>query len=44
MPEPLESVLRAYLLQWRPNPNKLLFVNRRINPYSENKIVQKGLS
>jgi len=43
MPEPLESMLRAYLLKWRPNPNKLLFVNRRNNPYSENKIVQKRL-
>lgn len=43
MPEPLEAMLRSYLLNWRPNPNKLLFVNRRNNPYSENKIVQKRL-
>jgi integrase len=43
MPEPLESMLRAYLLKWQPNPSKLLFANRRNNPYSENKIVQKRL-
>jgi integrase len=43
LPEPLESMLRAYLLTWQPNPNKLLFVNRKNNPYSENKIVQKRL-
>jgi integrase len=43
MPEPLEAILRAYLLKWQLNPNKLLFVNRRNNPYSENKVVQKRL-
>ena len=43
MPGPLEAMLRAYLLKWQPNPNKLLFVNRRNNPYSENKVVQKRL-
>jgi integrase len=43
MPEALEVMLRAYLLKWQPNPNKLLFVNRRNNPYSENKVVQKRL-
>jgi integrase len=43
MPEPLERILRAYLLIWQPNPNRLLFANRRYNPYSENKVVQKRL-
>jgi integrase len=43
MPEPLEAMLRNYLLKWQPNPNKLLFANRRNNPYSENKVVQKRL-
>jgi integrase len=43
MPEPLKKILRAYLLKWQPNPNNLLFANRRNNPYSENKVVQKRL-
>jgi integrase len=43
MPAPLEAMLRAHLLGWTPNPSRLLFANRRNNPYSENKIVQKKL-
>jgi integrase len=43
MPDPLEAMLRSYLLKWRPNPNKLLFANRRNNTHSENKVVQKRL-
>jgi integrase len=43
MPEPLAEVLANYLASWRPNDKRLLFSNRRGNPYSENKVVQKRL-
>jgi integrase len=43
MPEPLAETLANYLASWRPNEKRLLFSNRRGNPYSENKIVQKRL-
>jgi integrase len=43
MPGPLADVLRNYLASWRPNGKQLLFSNRRDNPYSENKVVQKRL-
>jgi integrase len=43
MPAPLSEVLANYLASWRPNENRLLFSNRRGNPYSENKVVQKRL-
>lgn len=43
MPEPLAEVLANYLASWRPNERRLLFSNRRGNPYSENKLVQKKL-
>jgi integrase len=43
MPEPLAEVLTNYLASWRPNEKRLLFSNRRSNPYSENKVVQKRL-
>jgi integrase len=43
MPEPLAEVLTNYLASWRPNEKRLLFSNRRGNPYSENKVVQKRL-
>ena len=43
MPEALASLLRKYLASWRPNPGKLLFLNRAGRPYSANKVVQKGL-
>lgn len=43
MPEPLAEMLTNYLASWRPNEKRLLFSNRRGNPYSENKVVQKRL-
>lgn len=43
MPALLEETLRSHLLRWSPNPKRLLFCNRRGNPYSENKVVQKRL-
>ena len=43
MPEPLAETLTNYLASWRPNEKRLLFSNRRGNPYSENKVVQKRL-
>jgi integrase len=43
MPEPLAETLANYLASWRPNEKRLLFSNRRGNPYSENKISQKRL-
>ena len=43
MPEPLAEMLASYLSLWRPNEKRLLFPNRRGNPYSENKLVQKRL-
>lgn len=43
MPGPLAEVLTNYLASWRPNEKRLLFSNRRGNPYSENKVVQKRL-
>ena len=43
MPEPLADVLVNYLASWRPNEKRLLFSNRRGNPYSENSVVQRRL-
>lgn len=43
MPEPLAEMLVSYLGSWRPNEKRLLFSNRRGNPYSENKVVQMRL-
>ncbi|MGO9640495.1 MAG: tyrosine-type recombinase/integrase [Candidatus Acidiferrales bacterium] len=43
MPGPLAEVLTNYLASWRPNEKRLLFSNRRGNPYSENKVVQHRL-
>lgn len=43
MPGPLAEVLTNYLASWRPNEKRLLFSNRRDNPYSENKVVQHRL-
>lgn len=43
MPEPLNEILRAYLLHWNPNPKRLLFANRKGNPHSENNVVQRRL-
>ena len=43
MPGPLAELLSNYLASWQPNEKRLLFSNRRGNPYSENKVVQKRL-
>jgi integrase len=43
MPGPLAETLTNYLASWRPNEKRLLFSNRRGNPYSENKVVQMRL-
>lgn len=43
IPEPLAEMLTNYLASWRPNEKRLLFPNRRGNPYSANKVVQKRL-
>lgn len=43
MPGPLAEALTSYLASWCPNEKRLLFPNRRGNPYSENKVVQKRL-
>ena len=43
MPEPLAELLANFLASWRPNEKRLLFSNRRGNPYSENKVVQHRL-
>jgi integrase len=43
MPGPLAELLANYLASWRSNEKRLLFSNRRGNPYSENKVVQKRL-
>jgi integrase len=43
MPEPLAELLTNFLASWRPNEKRLLFSNRRGNPYSENKVVQHRL-
>jgi integrase len=43
MPGPLAEILVTYLESWQPNEKRLLFSNRRGNPHSENKLVQKRL-
>jgi integrase len=43
MPEPLAELLANNRASWRPNEKRLLFSNRRGNPYSANKLVQKKL-
>ena len=43
MPEQLETILRDHLSNWVPNPNRLLFANRKGNPHSENNVVQRRL-
>jgi len=43
MPEQLEAILRVHLSGWVPNPKRLLFANRKGNPYSENNVVQRRL-
>jgi integrase len=43
LPGPLVEMLTSYLASWNPNEKRLLFPNRRNNPHSENKVVQKRL-
>jgi len=43
IPGPLVEMLKSYLASWHPNEKRLLFPNRRSNPHSENKVVQKRL-
>ncbi len=43
IPEFLATTLRDYLKTWKPNPQQLLFINRRGRPFSANKVVQKKL-
>ncbi len=43
MPDALASMLREYLVTWRPNQARMLFINRVGRPYNANKVVQKGL-
>lgn len=43
MPGPLAGLLTNYLASWCSNEKRLLFSNRRGNPYSENKVVQHRL-
>jgi integrase len=43
MPEPLADLLTKHLASWLPNEKRLLFSNRRGNPYSANKVVQHRL-
>jgi integrase len=43
MPGPLAELLANYLASCTPNEKRLLFSNRRGNPHSENKVVQKRL-
>jgi integrase len=43
MPEPLAAILREYLETWRPNPMRLLFMNRRGRAFNANKVRTLGL-
>lgn len=43
IPDALSEILRHYLQTWRPNPSKLLFVNRLGRPFNATKVVQKYL-
>lgn len=43
MPEPLAEILTNYRALWSANEKRLLFPNRRGNPHSANKVVQKRL-
>ncbi len=43
MPEPLTSILEEYLENWRENPARWLFPNRRNKPYGADKVVMSKL-
>jgi hypothetical protein len=39
----LATLLRAYLSDWKPNPEGFLFLNRNGRPFAANKVVEFGL-
>lgn len=43
MPEPLAAILARYLEAWKPNPMRLLFMNRRGRLFNANKVRTLGL-
>jgi integrase len=43
MPEPLAAILARYLEAWKPNPMRLVFMNRRGRPFNANKVRTLGL-
>jgi len=43
IPSPLLNVLKAYREQWKPNPQRFLFVTRNNRPPSSNKVVEYHL-
>jgi integrase len=43
IPGILSDVLRAYLREWKPNPDRLLFATRTGKPHTSNKVVQRKL-
>ncbi len=43
VPDLLLGVLKAYRLEWKPNPGEFLFVTRNNRPPSSNKVVQYQL-
>jgi integrase len=43
IPQPLIDVLKEYRTQWKPNPQRFLFVTRNGRPPSSNKVVEYHL-
>jgi integrase len=43
MSDALATLLRAYLSNWKPNPEGFLFLNRNRRPFAANKVVEFGL-
>ena len=43
MSDALATLLRAYLSNWKPNPQGFLFLNRNGRPFAANKVVEFGL-
>lgn len=43
MPELLVTILKEFLVTWRDNPERFLFLNRRGRPYSQSKVVERRL-
>ena len=44
MPEPLAATLKVYLSGWRPNPLRLLFTDRRGNPFIGENVIRDRLA